>query len=296
MFSNKKLRAELTACAVSLTLTVLKAATAWWVGALALWASALDSLMDFFVSSINLFTLFVADRPADKEHPFGYGKAEAVAGLLQSILIVGSAVYLQAASLRRFLDPVPLEHLEGGIGVILGSAAIGFWLAQRLKKTAAATGSIVLKTDSLHYSMDLYTYGGLLLSFFLIRLTGWTVLDPLLTLAIAGYVTFLAVGTGRQAIGELMDREVHPAVRSRVEEIVRKHQPQVTGLHNFKSRQAASKMFLQFHIEMDKGLRFEEVHQLEERIAGEIRRELGNVHVTIHADPQGCGLDQTDLS
>ncbi len=292
---NRKVREELLACSVALVLAAIKLVAAVWTGALALFASALDSLLDFFVSSVNLFSLIVAERPADEDHAYGHGKAEAIAGLFQSLLILGSVVFLLVKSIQRFWNAVPLDHLEGGIGVILFSVAVSFWISWRLQKMARQTNSVVLKTDSLHYVMDIYTYGGILLSLFLIRVTGWLLLDPLVTLGIACYITFLAVRLGRQAIDELMDREISPEVHETVARIVARYHPQVLGMHNFKSRQAASKKFLQFHLDMKRDLRFEEVHELEERIAGEIRCELGNVHVTIHADPEGHGLDQTDL-
>lgn len=292
---NLKIREELIACAASLALAVGKSAMATWTGSLALFASALDSLMDFLVSGLNLFSLTVAERPADEDHTYGHGKAEAIAGSLQSLFIFGSALYLLGASLHRFWNRTPLHHLPQGMVLIFISLVASFWLARRLSRTAARTGSLVLKTDSLHYSMDLYTHSGILVSFFLIRATGWEILDPVVTLPVVLYIFYQSFRTGRQAIDELMDREVSPEIKEKVQAIVDRYRPTVVGMHNFKSRHAASKKFLQFHLELKKDLTFEAVHELEERIAGEIRRELGNVQVTIHADPEGHGLDQTDL-
>ena len=290
-----KIREEKIACAASLLMAGGKLTAFFWTGSLALAASALDSLMDFFVSGINLFSLRVADRPADADHGYGHGKAEAIAGLFQSLLILGSAGYLLFVSLHKFSGGVSLHHLEGGIGVTVVSFAAGLWITRRLTRAAALTGSVVLQTDSLHYSMDLYTYGGILVSFALIRWTGWGFLDPMMGALIAITIGYLAVKVGRRAVDELMDREISPEVREAIRAIVERYRPDVLGMHNFKSRQAASKKFVQFHLDMRRDLAFVEVHELEERIAGEIRRELGNIHVTIHADPEGHGLDQTDL-
>jgi cation diffusion facilitator family transporter len=143
--------------------------------------------------------------------------------------------------------------------------------------------------------MDFYSQGGVLLSFLLIRFTGWEILDPLVTIPIALYIGTLSLKVGKEAVDELMDRETSPEIHNKVIEIVERHRPKAIDVHNFKSRRAAAKRFIQFHLTVKKDLRFEEVHELEERIAGEIRSELGNVHVTIHADPEGHGLDQTDL-
>jgi cation diffusion facilitator family transporter len=292
---DTKIREELIASAVSLILAMGKGTAAFWTGSLALLASAVDSLMDTFVSALNLYSLKVADRPADEDHAFGHGKAEAIGALFQALIILGSVLYLVYASFNRFILEVPLQNLGGGMAIILISLATSLWLTRRLSRKARQTGSVVLKTDSLHYAMDLYTQGGVFLSFLAIGWTGFNWVDPLMTLPIAVFISYQTFRAGKAAVDELMDREVSPEVRERVERVVESHRPLVKGMHNFKSRHVGSKMFLQLHLEMKRDLTFEEVHELEERIAGEIRREFGNVQVMIHADPEGHGLDQTDL-
>lgn len=294
-FQDRRVREEAIASGLSLLLAAGKLMAGLWTGALALFASALDSLMDSFVSGVNLFSLIIAERPADQDHAFGHGKAEAIAALFQSLFIFGSALYLLFSCFRRFQNPVSVGHLGGGMGVVLISLFAGLTLSRRLQRVAVATGSVILKTDSLHYAMDLYTQLGILASFLVIQFTGWNLADPLITLPIAVYVAYLSIRIGRQAIDELMDRELSPEIQETVNRIIQRHHPQVLGMHNFKSRHAGSKRFLQFHLDIKRDMPFEEVHELEERIAGEIRRELGNVQVMIHADPEGHGLDQTDL-
>lgn len=294
-FSGKKERAEFVACGVALFLALVKGTAAFWTGTLALAASALDSLMDFFLSFVNLISIRIADRPADADHTYGHGKAEAIAGLLQSLLIFASAIYLLYSSIGRLLNPRPVVHLPGGITVMAIAIALGFWISRYLKKMAVATGSVVLKSDSVHYAMDLYTQGGILLAFFVIQKTGWTIADPLVTIPITFYVGFLAFSVGKEAVDELMDRETSPEVLETVRKVVSGHAPQAVGMHNFKSRRAGSKRFVQFHLEIKRDLSFLEVHELTERITGEIRRTLGDVQVIIHPDPEGVGLDQSDL-
>ncbi len=295
MPASLNIKAERIACGVSFVLALAKAVFAIWTGALSLFASALDSLMDFFVSGINLFSLKVADRPADADHAFGHGKAEALAALFQSIVIIISAFYLLYSCLARFFGGVTPRHIEGGALILLLSLPVSYYLTRLLRSTAKRTQSVVLQTDALHYAMDLFTNCGILISFIMIRLTGWGWLDPLVTLPIALYIAALSLRLGKRAVDELMDRDISPEIRASVEKILERHAPLVVNMHNFKSRRAGAKRFLQLHLDMKKDLTFLEVHELEEQIAGEIRRELGNVQVMIHADPEGHGLDQTDL-
>ncbi len=292
---EKKQREELIAVGVSLGLAVLKGSAALWTGTLSLFASALDSLLDFCVSSVNLFALMVSHKEPDLNHPFGHEKAEALGGLFQSLVLVLTAGFLIYSSLQRLHHPFEISHIKEGMVVILISLVASIWLTLRLKRSARQTGSIVLKSDALHYAVDIYSYGGILIAFFLIQFTGFKFWDPLITLPIALYLAFQGVGVGREAIDELMDKETSPEIRDKVQQILLQHSSTVMGMHNFKSRRAAGKRFIQFHMEMKKHLSFEHVHEITESIVKEIRENLGKVHVIIHPDPEGHGQDESDL-
>ena len=292
---GEKERVELFAVGLSFILALVKGGTALWTGTLALFASSLDSLFDFFVSGVNLLAIRVAQKGADEDHAYGHEKAEALAALFQSLFIllsVGSLVY---SSVSRLKNPPPIRHLTGGMIVLVLSVLSSLIIAYRLKQTALRTGSVILKTDALHYSMDLFTQGAILVVFGLMELTHWRLLDPLITIPIVLYVGWQAIRIGKEAVDELMDRETSPETQSRVLEIVRRFRPEVIGIHNFKSRRAAGKRFIQFHVEMKKDLTFERVHDLTETITAEIRRSFEKAQVIIHPDPEGSGEDESDL-
>jgi ferrous-iron efflux pump FieF len=292
---HDKIRTELLAVCVSLGLALLKGATAFWTGALTLFASALDSLLDFLVSSLNLFALVVSQKGPDEDHMFGHEKAEALGGLFQSVMIVASAAYLIYSSFQRLHHPFELKHLNEGMGVILISMAASFYLTYRLRRVSRETGSMVLKADAIHYSVDLYAYLVLLVTFALIQLSGWLGWDPVVTLPLSLYIAYQGFGVGKEAVDELMDRETSPEALVTVKQVISRHCPQVTGMHNFKSRRAGGKRYIQFHVEMKRDLSFHKVHEITEVLVREIRELLGNVHVIIHPDPEGHGEDESDL-
>jgi ferrous-iron efflux pump FieF len=294
-FENDKIKTELLAVCVSLGLALLKGATAFWTGALTLFASALDSLLDFLVSSLNLFALVVSQKGPDEDHMFGHEKAEALGGLFQSLMIIASAAYLIYSSYERLHHSFQLQHLNEGMGVILISMVASFYLTYRLRKTSRDTGSMVLKADAIHYSVDLYAYIVLLVTFALIQLSGWLWWDPVVTLPLSLYIAYQGFGVGKEAVDELMDRETSPEALITVKNVVAQHAPEVVGMHNFKSRRAGGKRYMQFHVEMKRNLSFHKVHEITELLVKEIRNLLGNVHVIIHPDPEGHGEDESDL-
>jgi len=292
---HTKIREELLAVLLSLALAIIKGTAAFYTGALTLLASALDSLLDFLVSSLNLFVLVVAHKAPDADHPFGHEKAEALGGLFQSFFILVSAAYLFYSSYERLHHPFELSHLGWGMAVIVLSILVSLVLTLRLKKAAHQTGSIVLKTDSLHYAIDLYSYGAVLIALALIQFSGWPLWDPILTFPLALYIAYQGASLGKEAIDELMDRESSPETLETVQKIVQSYAPQVVGMHNFKTRRAGNRRFIQFHVEIKHNLSFEKVHQITENLVADIRRAVNNAHVIIHPDPEGHGLDESDL-
>lgn len=292
---GKQIRVEFLAVGVSLGLALLKGTAAFWTGTLSLLASALDSVLDFIVSSLNLFALVVSQKGPDQDHMFGHEKAEALGGLFQSFMILASGGYLIYSSFKRFYHPFDLRHLPEGMGVLLVSMAASFFITYRLKKTARETGSILLKSDSLHYAVDLYSYGVLLITFILIEFSGWRLWDPIVTIPLALYIGFQGFRVGKEAVDELMDRETSPEILLLVKEMISRHAPEVIGMHNFKSRRAGGKRYIQFHVEVKRTLTFYKVHEITEALAAEIRRVFGNVHVIIHPDPEGSEADESDL-
>lgn len=294
-FQGRKEREELLAVFVSLLLAVVKGIFAFWTGALSLFASALDSLFDFFVSSINLVTLIVSQRKPDEDHQFGHEKAEALAALFQGLLIIVSAGYLIYSSFQRFWRPFEIKHVTQGMAIITLSMMASLWLAFRLRRSSRATGSLVLKTDALHYATDLYGQGGILIALALIQWSGWRLWDPLVTLPLSLYIAWQGFFVAKEAIDELMDREkISPEISQEVRRIISRHKPYVIDLHNFKTRRAGGKRFIQLHIEMKRDLTFEKVHEVTETITHEICRAFGNVSVIIHPDPEGVYEDESD--
>lgn len=291
---GKKQQEELIAVCVSLGLAILKGFAALWTGSLSLLASAFDSFLDFCISSVNLFALTVSHRPPDSEHAFGHGKAEALGGLFQSFVLILTAGFLVYSSIQRLRQPFELSHLGAGMGVIAFSLLVSLWLGLRLRRSARRTGSIVLKSDAVHYMVDLYSYGAILIAFLLIQFTGLKFWDPLITIPIAFYLALQGSGIGKEAINELMDKEDSPEILERVQEILSRH-ASIRGMHNFKSRRVAGKRFIQFHMEMKRSLSFEQAHEITELIVEEIQDTWEDAQVIIHSDPEGHGQDASDL-
>nr|MCH9742648.1 cation diffusion facilitator family transporter [Pseudomonadota bacterium] len=140
-------------------------------------ASLIDSSTDLMVSILSFIAVRYALKPADDDHPFGHGKAEALAALAQALMITGSAIYLLLSAVQQMYEPRPLETLELGMWAMVFSLFMTLLLLSVQKVAIAKTGSVAIKADSLHYASDLLSNGAVLITLILIAY-GWSALDP----------------------------------------------------------------------------------------------------------------------
>lgn len=269
--------------AVASILMVSKA-LAWWLsGSVSLLAGLTDSALDAVASFLNLLAVHYALRPADDDHRFGHGKAEALAGIAQALFIGGSAVLIALQALERLRNPQPLGDTAIGIGVMLLSLVLTVALLALQRKVIRATGSTAVRADSLHYRSDLLLNGSILLALLLARF-GWPQLDALFGLGIALYILWSALQIARESTAILMDKElpvdVSEDMASRVLAI-----EGVLGVHDLRTRVSGNQWFVQLHIELPGQLPLHHAHGLCVQASEVIRQQYPKADVMVHADP-----------
>lgn len=283
--------ATYAAVAVAIVLILIKFAAYLLTGSVSMLSTLIDSLLDAAASLVNLVAVRHALTPADREHRFGHGKAEALAGLGQAAFIAGSAVFLLVQAGGRLYRPAPIEEAGIGIAVMLVSMALTAALVLFQRRVIRKTRSLAISADSLHYAGDVAVNLGVLLALLLSTRFGWLVADPLFALCIGGYIVFNAWQIARLAYDMLMDRELPDADRERIKQIARAH-PRVRDLHDLRTRMSGRKSFIQFHLEMDGTMTLTEAHKLADEVESAILREFPGTEVIIHEDPEGVAEDR----
>jgi len=266
------------------SILVVSKALAWWLsGSVSLLAGLTDSALDAVASFLNLLAVHYALRPADDDHRFGHGKAEALAGIAQALFIGGSAVLIALQALERLRSPQPLGDTAIGIGVMLLSLVLTVALLAVQRKVIRATGSTAVRADSLHYRSDLLLNGSILLALLLARF-GWPQLDALFGLGIALYILWSALQIARESTAILMDKElpvdVSEDMASRVLAI-----EGVLGVHDLRTRVSGNQWFVQLHIELPGQLPLHHAHGLCVQASEVIRQQYPKADVMVHADP-----------
>jgi len=282
---NKKFRTALLSISVSLVLIAAKVVVGILTNSVSILASAADSFLDVTASSVNFYSIRKSEKPADHDHKFGHGKAEGLAGLFQTFIIGSSAIYLIYISVLRLLKGEKLVSVGWGVLVIALSMIVSLFLARHIKRVAEETGSLILGADSLHYRSDLYTNGGIVAGLLVIRFTGFDIIDPIISILVAGFIIWSTKDILMESIDILMDKELPSNIVSEIEGVIMGFNPSVRSYHKLKTRNAGSVKFIEFHVVMDHTLTFVRSHEIAEEIVRAIKAKIENSEVTVHVDP-----------
>ncbi|MBI4357735.1 MAG: cation transporter [Candidatus Omnitrophica bacterium] len=285
--TQKKLQAIQWAIATAFFLTLFKLSVGFMTRSLGLVASAVDSLMDVLVSSVNWIAVKEADKPADREHLYGHGKIESLAGLFQSMIISASGIYLVAEALRRLIRGVELTRVPVAIGVMIVSMFLTFFLVLKLKRVLRETDSIIVGTEALHFKTDFITNVGVIAALIAVRFTGESVWDLAIASVIAVYILYQSIGVFRRSVDELLDRAFPTGEQKELERIILTFDPRIVGFHNLRTRKIGHQRFIDFHFEIRGEEKFARAHELTEALIKRIRGRFPGADVTVHFDPEG---------
>jgi len=252
----------------------------------ALLSSLVDSMVDAAASTVTFFAVRHAATPADREHRFGHGKAEPLAALGQAAFLVGSALLLLAEAARRLMLPEPVENLPAGIAVMLLSMVLTVGLVAYQRHVVRLTGSLAINADELHYRGDILMNLSVIATLAIAGFWSVPLIDPLFGAAVAGWVIWSAVRIARLSMTQLMDRELPDDERARVRAVAESH-PEVSAVHDIKTRVAGPTAFIQLHIEMDPAMSLLRAHEISDEVEARLRRAFPNAEIIIHEDPAG---------
>lgn len=276
---------------VAIILIAVKLVTWFLTDSVSIMASLLDSIMDSLASLVNLVAIRYAIKPADDEHRFGHGKAEALAAVAQAAFIIGSGLLLLLYSIQRLLQPsaTELQQTGIGIGVMLFATALTLGLVLLQRHAIRVTNSPLIKTDSLHYQTDLLINLSIIAALLLARF-GWTQIDVYLGLAIAAYICWEAGKIGYHSLQSLMDRELPAEIDEQIAAIAL-NEPGVQGLHELRTRQSGSNYIVQMHIEMNATMQLQQAHAIADSVERKIKVEFPGSDVIVHQDPVEAAYD-----
>ena len=279
-------RAALASVGVAIFLIALKAWGAYSTHSMAMLGSLADTGLDLIASLVTLAGVRIAALPADSDHRFGHGKAEALVSLVQIVLITISAGWIAERSIRRLLAGSATGSAELGIGVSLVAMVVTLALIAYQRRVVAATGSVAIATDRVHYQSDLLLNGAVIAALALDQLAGLVGSDAVFGLLIASWLIFGAWRASSHAIDQLMDREWPEAQRAAFLAAALEH-PELEGLHDLRTRTSGSHHFVQFHVWVPGEWTVREAHDRLDAVEEALQARFPGTEILIHLDPHG---------
>ncbi|MBM4446910.1 MAG: cation transporter [Chloroflexi bacterium] len=284
MFSTEKGAANLL-IGVVIGLILLKIIVGWISGSISVFAQAADSFLDLFAGLVTFFAVRIATKPADEEHPFGHGKVEDMAGAVQGVLIFVAAGLIVYSSVGRIINRTTIGLAEAGIGAMAVSMVASILLSRHLLKVSRATGSVVLEANARNITGDIYSTAAVLVGLLVVRLTGLSILDPIIAIGIAIYIAKLAYDAINKPLLGLVDASLPSSEQTVIKSCLSEQGSQIVGFHELRTRRSGNQRYIDLHLVMAKDISLEQTHRVCDLLEHDIQARLPRTNVTIHVEP-----------
>ena len=280
----------------ALATITLKTVAYFLTGSVGLLSDAIESLVNLAGASMALIMLSIAARPADESHVYGHSKAEYFASITEGLLILGAAIGITSAAIERLLHPQHLEQLGFGLAVSVAASVINFIVARKLMDEGSKRSSITLEADAHHLMTDVWTSVGVISGVAIAGFTGWTILDPLVAIAVALNIIWTGVKLVRRSVAGLMDTALPEREQRLIQEVMEKYREKGVNFHALRTREAAARRFISVHILVPGDWTVHDAHHVAEDFESEVRAVLGGV-VTVftHLEPVEDELSMEDI-
>ena len=268
-------------------LSVLKIITGVLTGSLSIISEAIHSLSDFFASVLTFFSVMKSSQPADSDHPYGHGKYEDMAGFIEGILIILAALFIIFEASKKIIFGINMDAQNDlGIIVMLIAVILNIVVSSLLFKTAKETNSISLYADGEHLRTDVYSSLGVMLGLLLIRITGHTVLDPVIAILVAVIIFRVGYTISKKAASDLLDHSIPEDNINSIKQIINDCSENVTLKQNsIKARQVGPTKDIDLILQFQGNTPICECHKICDEIEEKIREIYPNCSISIHAEP-----------
>ena len=288
-------RAYGTLCSVyGIFLNVLLFAGKYFAGAVsgsvAIVADAFNNLTDAGSSIISLLGFAIAGKKPDLDHPFGHGRAEYLAGMLLSALIVAMGVELGKSSIEKIIHPEPVEAGLLPAVILLASIAVKFYMRRYNKAVGRKISSPSMEATATDSLSDSIATTVVLLSmgvsyFFHVNVDGWA------GLLVAAFIIFAGYNALRDTLSPLLGKAPDPELVKEIEETALAH-PEIVGIHDLIIHDyGPGRGFVSLHAEVNGKGEIFRLHDAVDQAEREIREKFG-ILATIHMDPIDCDNEQ----
>lgn len=281
------LRIQKVVAIVAVFLFIFKL-VAWYITqSVAVLTDALESTVNVVAGFISLYSLYIAAKPRDKEHPYGHGKAEFVSAAVEGSLVAIAGVIIIYEAINNIIHPHVIQQLDIGMMIVGSTAVINFatgWYAIRIGKK---NNSLALIASGKHLQSDTYSTIGIVIGIGLIFLTDWIWLDSAVAIGFAFFIIYTGYGIVRSSLSGIMDEADMAMLEKLVSKINQHRSENWVDLHNLRILKFGSVIHVDCHLTVPWYLNVHEAHKEVDAFSATARDEFGeSVELFVHAD--GC--------
>jgi len=281
----RKRRAALVSVISNTSLVIIKLIVGLVSGSISIMSEALHSGMDLAASVIAYYSVRHASRPADRDHPFGHGKAENLSGLFEAALLIVAAGVIIYESAKRVFHDGRISHPSLALVVMGVSAIVNMVVSRYLHKVARETDSLALEADAKHLSADVYTSLGVFIGLLIVFQTGMDIFDPLVASVIALYIGYEGMVITGKSVQGLMDVRLPEEEERMIREVLDRYRRELKGYHDLRTRKAGSERHIDFHAVLCRDAKMGSTHDLMDRIEKDLQKIFPDTTVLIHPEP-----------
>lgn len=280
-------RVQKVVATVSVLLFAIKVAAWWMTGSVAILTDALESTVNVVAGFISLYSLWVAAKPRDEDHPYGHGKAEFVAAAFEGSMIFIAGFIIIYEALNNLLHPHALQALDKGIYLVSFTALINFLVGLYCVRVGKRNNSLALVASGKHLQSDTFTTVGIITGLTLVLFTGWSWLDSAVAILFGGLLIFTGYKIIRSSLAGIMDEADKELLEKIVARLNQERRPQWVDLHNLRIIKYGSILHMDCHLTVPWYLNVHEAHREIDELSRIVREEFGeSVELFVHSD--GC--------
>lgn len=275
--------AGLTGIVCNCLLTALKLVIGLLVGSMAIIADGVNNLSDAASSLTTLLGFRMAQRPADKQHPYGHARYEYLSGLAVAALILLIGAELVKSSVAKIINPEPIDISAATIALLAASVAVKLWMAGFYKTLGKKINSTALYATSVDSRNDVISTCAVLLGCLVNYLFGLNI-DGCVGLAVAIFILYSSVGIAKDTISPLLGQQADNELVDKITELVLSHE-KVLGVHDLLVHDyGPGRCYASAHVELSADEDPMACHDIIDDIECDVLEKM-NVHFVIHYDP-----------
>lgn len=284
--SKENLRIQVWIVVVAIALFIFKIAAYLLTKSVAVLTDALESIVNVIAGLIGLYSLYIAAKPRDEDHPYGHGKAEFLSAAVEGSLIAVAGFFIIYEAIYHFIHPHPLQKLDYGMLLIGITSVINFVVGTIGLNKGKKNNSAALIASGKHILSDTYTTLGIIVGLALIYFTNLVWIDGVIAIIFALIIIYTGYNVLRSSIAGIMDEADKNLLTKMIAFLNDHRRENWVDLHNLRVIKYGSVLHIDCHLTVPWYLTVQQAHDEVEALTDELKKEFGTaIEFFVHTDP-----------